>query len=223
MLAVVVPAVTSEPIRVVDLRREGGSTLAHLQELVGGWIESVPVHGREDDLALYINEEGKFTCVDEEGRPMVNRRLTEWLVDGNEALRFTGENLYPGDFIAGPGVLVGFDPEDGENRDCPADIVAFCNRRSEGDTLQSQNVARADWGQSIVQHGAQLTNVWTQEPAGTAVIDVLAYIAHFCDRLGLDPGETFDSGLMSYRGDEEDGAFVTQSLSAIAPLAEQLP
>jgi hypothetical protein len=50
-----------------------------------------------------------------------------------------------------------------------------------------------------------MTGVSSAEPAATAVIDVLAYIAHFCDRLGLNPEETFSAGIRSYTGDFEDG------------------
>lgn len=67
------------------------------------------------------------------------------------------------------------------------------------------NEDRADLGEEAVYAAAKQTNVHEQEDAATAITDVLAYIAHFCERVGLDPAETFRSGLDSYEGDFEDG------------------
>jgi hypothetical protein len=67
------------------------------------------------------------------------------------------------------------------------------------------NERRADIGGLAVITAADMTGVSSAEPAATAVIDVLAYIAHFCDRLGLNPEETFSAGIRSYTGDFEDG------------------
>lgn len=84
------------------------------------------------------------------------------------------------------------------------------------------NERRADLGESAVMAAAVETNVAQVEDAETAVRDVLAYIAHFCDRLGLDPDTVFRSALGSYEGDFDDGPPAKQSLDAEAPLAEQV-
>lgn len=74
-----------------------------LQALVGGYISSVPcpdfIEG-SSHTSLFINDEGKFTC-----RP--NMAATDFMVPG--------VGLFFGDFIAGPMVIVGFDPETGED------------------------------------------------------------------------------------------------------------
>lgn len=67
------------------------------------------------------------------------------------------------------------------------------------------NEDRADLGVRAVRAAARLTNVWTQETASTSIKDVLAYIAHACDRAGLAPEAMFEGGLESYQGDFEDG------------------
>jgi len=72
------------------------------------------------------------------------------------------------------------------------------------------NEDRADLGAMAIKRPARATNVYSVEEAATAITDVLAYIAHFCDRAGLDPEETFRSGLQSYEGDFEDGPKAAQ-------------
>jgi hypothetical protein len=67
------------------------------------------------------------------------------------------------------------------------------------------NEDRADYGENAVVAVGSETNVITQDDISTTITDVLAYIAHFCDRVGIDPEETFKSGLQSYEGDFEDG------------------
>jgi hypothetical protein len=66
------------------------------------------------------------------------------------------------------------------------------------------NEDRANLGVLAVEVAARRTGVWEGEYAVTAIEDVLAYIAHACDRFGLDPVDTFRDGLKSYRGDFED-------------------
>jgi len=83
------------------------------------------------------------------------------------------------------------------------------------------NERRADLGLMAVKPPARETNVWNVEAAETTITDVLAYIAHLCDRCGLDPTETFDSGLRSYEGDFEDGPRAAHTLSHIGSFAEQ--
>jgi len=70
---------------------------------------------------------------------------------------------------------------------------------------ESPNEQRADWGEDAVHCAAKQTGVWDNDDAESAVSDVLAYIAHYCDRLGIDPEATFTRGLNSYTGDFEDG------------------
>ena len=81
-------------------------TLAELQAEVGGYIESLPT-GR-DDITIFGNEEAKFAG--EDGGPMpLNGIVTVWLKS----------MLADGDYIAGPVVVIGYDPETGENLDLP--------------------------------------------------------------------------------------------------------
>jgi hypothetical protein len=82
------------------------------------------------------------------------------------------------------------------------------------------NERRADLGQQAVLGVATETNVAKVEEGQTAVIDVLAYVAHFCDRLDLDPRAIFASALESYEGDFEDGPAAKATLDAAVPLAE---
>jgi hypothetical protein len=85
------------------------------------------------------------------------------------------------------------------------------------------NERRADIGHAAVHHGAAITNVHTQEDTTTAIKDVLAYIAHFCQRCGLVPDEVFDNALRSYYGDFEDGPEVQALLDAELPLVDHGP
>jgi hypothetical protein len=83
------------------------------------------------------------------------------------------------------------------------------------------NERRADLGGEAIMTAAVRTNVAAVEPAETSVIDVLAYVAHFCDRLGIDPRETFSSAIQSYEGDFEDGPRAEHTLDREAHLVEQ--
>lgn len=69
------------------------------------------------------------------------------------------------------------------------------------------NEHRADLGQGAVRYATTAggTGAWHTEPRETCVIDTLAYIAHYLDRLGVDPADAFRRGLDSYTGDHEDG------------------
>ena len=64
-----------------------------------------------DPITGYINEEGKYLCIDEDGNVEVNQRATK--------LMLPGTGLHDGDFIAGPFVIAGFDPNTGEHIDLP--------------------------------------------------------------------------------------------------------
>ena len=103
--ALVIPAALVEPIREVELERRGDSCLDALQALVGGMIETLP-HPTRDDVAPYLNEEGKLL----ELPP--NWRATELL----------RESIQRGDYIAGDCVFTGFDAQRGETIDLPADF-----------------------------------------------------------------------------------------------------
>jgi hypothetical protein len=67
------------------------------------------------------------------------------------------------------------------------------------------NERRADLGEMAIMVAASQTSVAAVETAETAVVDVLAYVAHFCNRLRLEPDVMFQRGLNSYDGDSEDG------------------
>ena len=82
-----------------------------LQSQVGGMIQALPVPERSD-ATVYINENGKFECVDENGRIIVNPVATMYMKPV----------LFPSDFIAGPMLLCGFDPSTGENLDVPNEL-----------------------------------------------------------------------------------------------------
>lgn len=84
------------------------------------------------------------------------------------------------------------------------------------------NERRADLGYDAVYEAAMQTNVHTQEDTATAITDVLAYIAHLCDRCGLTPEQEFRNGLQSYYGDFEDGPGAEPEWDHTIPLAEQV-
>lgn len=106
--AVVVPV--DGPIQTLDV--PDSNALSVLQGAVGGNIEALPF--LRDDVTCYINEDGKYVCRDEDDRIAVNRRATLLL----KSL------LFPGDFIAGPLVIVGFNPSTGEHTELPGELLA---------------------------------------------------------------------------------------------------
>jgi hypothetical protein len=107
MRAVVVPV--EGPVTPLEIPDEG-SALDVLQSAVGGMIEALPFPYKEGEKATcYVNEEGKYTCLDDEGNVEVNLRAT--------ARMKPGVGLFRGDFIAGPFVVAGFDPSTGRHRD----------------------------------------------------------------------------------------------------------
>lgn len=105
--AIVIPP--AGPIQTIELNTTGraavNGSLDQLQQLVGGYIQAVPVppfiKGGISATA-YINEDGK---ADAECKP--NMRATDFMVPGI--------GIMPGDYIAGTMVLVGFDAEVGEH------------------------------------------------------------------------------------------------------------
>jgi hypothetical protein len=86
---------------------ESGARLRQLQELVGGFVQALPlpdfIPGAERATA-YINEEGR------------DMRATDDLVPG--------VGLWWGDYVSGPMVLAGFDPVRGVHRELPAPVAA---------------------------------------------------------------------------------------------------
>ncbi len=99
------------PVEELLLGSDDGPALAQLQEAVGGWIEAVgmpPVCAGADHATCYINEEGKL-----EQLPF-NGRATDLVVPGI--------GLAWGDYIAGPMVVLGFDPRTGKNQSIPPGV-----------------------------------------------------------------------------------------------------
>lgn len=108
MRALVIPV--EGPVREVQVPQESG--LGVLQELVGGYIEALPLPefvNPDGRATAYVHAEGKF----EGAGP--NMRATDFMVPGI--------GLFMGDHIAGPMVLMGFDPEVGVNEDVPDAVV----------------------------------------------------------------------------------------------------
>lgn len=85
------------------------------------------------------------------------------------------------------------------------------------------NEDRADLGEDAVRDIAGRTGVAVVEDASTALTDVLSYVAHFCDRLGLDAADVFDAALRSYDGDSEDGPPARHTLMPDEPLEQAAP
>ena len=93
------------PLEEVEL----DGTLAQLQAIVGGMIQALPLPGfiaGADEATAYVNDEGKFL---EACQP--NLRATDFMVPG--------VGLLWGDYIAGPFLLCGFDPRNGEHAELP--------------------------------------------------------------------------------------------------------
>ena len=86
--------------------------LRDMQRVVGGDIEPVP-WVFDDEPAVYVNGEGKYTC-----EP--NRALYA----SKEGERWDGTPIHEGDLLDiayGPMLCVGFDPDTGESRDITDD------------------------------------------------------------------------------------------------------
>ncbi len=80
------------------------------------------------------------------------------------------------------------------------------------------NEQRADVGELMVRPGAASMRGGDHEPVSTCIVDTLAYVAHFCDRAGLDPCRIFDAAIAGYRGDGEDGPRAARCLPDTPPL-----
>lgn len=79
--------------------------LDELQSTIGGWIESFPTP--DGDVSVYGDEEGKIK------RLPVNDVVDRWLKP----------LLLPYDVIVGTVVVLGFDPDTGDELDVPQRIV----------------------------------------------------------------------------------------------------
>jgi hypothetical protein len=73
--------------------------LKSFQQLVGGYIEAIPLGGYG---SAYINEEGKFA-------PLARNENAMALLEA------VGQQLHPGDWIAGPLVAVGNPDREGND------------------------------------------------------------------------------------------------------------
>jgi hypothetical protein len=98
---------------VVEVELDG--TLEQLQALVGGGcIQAVPIPefaDRTGQSTGYVNDEGKFRADLEP-----NMRATDFMVPG--------VGLLYGDYVAGPFLLCGFDPETGDQAELPPTVRA---------------------------------------------------------------------------------------------------
>jgi hypothetical protein len=85
--------------------------LAAMQKLVGGYIEALSL---TDEVSAYINEEGKI-----EGLP--RNEAGDRLV--KHALSTVGRTMLPGDYVAGPLVLMGQPDDEGYDTGVPESVV----------------------------------------------------------------------------------------------------
>jgi len=85
------------------------------------------------------------------------------------------------------------------------------------------NERRADLGYNAIREAGAQTNVITQETVEICISDVLAYVAHLCDRAGLNPDEMFARGMLSYHGDAEDGPPAQPILDGTTAMWHDLP
>ena len=109
------------PTGEMELKNPKG--LKDLQELVGGPIQYLPYPER-DDVVCYINEEGKLPIhpFEEEvdGKVVVvNRELPL----NEKATKIMAPVMFDDDCIVGSMIVIGFDPETGEEKDLPLSAV----------------------------------------------------------------------------------------------------
>ena len=107
--------VMNNPIKAVlfmpgELPRyiEFDESLDNLQKVVDGYIQAIPVPGDKRATA-YINDEGKLRGM--EANTYATRRMYDI--------------LQADDYIAGPMLVTGFDPESGDNCDIPPDLAKY--------------------------------------------------------------------------------------------------
>ena len=97
--------------------------LADLQRAVGGYIESC-AWIFNDEPAVFINEEGKFTCTP--NRAVYATAEDEGKITWDDVVIHEGDLL---DIIYGDFVCIGMNPEEGENRDITDEEIALVNAR----------------------------------------------------------------------------------------------
>jgi hypothetical protein len=179
-----IPADRGLPMRRVVIDRS--ESLATLQGLVNGNIQALDVPGAAR-MTAYINEEGKFTCLDEHGKPLVNERATAVI----------GPLLDAGDFIAGDLVLSRFDPDKGENLDCPEGWEARIE--VDGVTLPQRQLPEPE---SVERKDRQVRYYWRlrEESAGAryAVLTISHRTAGTLS--GKRHGNEFVAGLQTHTG-----------------------
>ena len=116
MIALVIPV--TGPIHEIEVGLPGVGDLRVLQVVIGGTIEALPLPAFIKDAGratAYVHDEGKWACVNEDGSPQVNYRATDFMVPGI--------GIHFGDYIAGPFVLCGFNPADGEHDELPQSVI----------------------------------------------------------------------------------------------------
>lgn len=110
--AIIIPP--AGPIQYLD---EFDDSLDALQGVVKGSIEAVPIpwqFGGEKATA-YVNEEGKYVGSWEDSEGDTHEGMTPNLRATN--FMVPGYGLFFGDYIAGPFLILGFDPYTGEHTD----------------------------------------------------------------------------------------------------------
>lgn len=82
------------------------------------------------------------------------------------------------------------------------------------------NEQRADIGQRMVAQAARQAGDYERECAESVAIDAASYLAHFCDRLGLDPVMVLTEGTAAYLADaDEDGPRAVERFDPLDTLA----
>ena len=111
------------PVGAMPRAVEIDGSLASMQEAVGGCIEPCS-WVFNDEPAVYVNEEGKFT--QEPNRAVYATEADEGCV------RWDGTTVHEGDLLEilfGDILCVGFDPETGEGRDVTDEEIARVRER----------------------------------------------------------------------------------------------
>lgn len=106
--AILIPP-SGDPV-TIQLPSEPNACAEAISERVGGYLETVP--NPLPGVAAYINDEGKYCG--EGGLPLLGNPI---------ATQLASEYLRPGDYIAGPMVLTGFNPRTGEEVGLPTNIT----------------------------------------------------------------------------------------------------
>ena len=99
-----------------SVEETGSIGLEDLQNLVGGYIEGLPVPGRPD-MTAYINEAGKL----------------DGLAMNPLATKLMSQSLFEGDWVSGSIVFCGFDEESGEILPIPDDWAGMLGAWLEDD------------------------------------------------------------------------------------------